>query len=80
MESLVEDILIAVEKNGYDADEIFRQATLLARTKYYEDYFEALQKDDEEGAVRSAELLNSRTSPQFKFNERKTGTQTYRLI
>ena len=78
MESLVEDILIAVEKNGYDADEIFRQALSSVRTKYYEDYFEALQKDDEKDAIRAAELLNRvRTSlPQFKNSMReRLGTQ-----
>lgn len=82
MESLVGDILIAVEKNGYNPDEIFRQGLSQVRTKYYEDYFEALQKDDEEAAIAAVENLHRirTTLPAFERSMRdRLGTQDVSL-
>ncbi len=78
IEGLVGDILIAVEKNGYDPDEIFRQGLSQVRTKYYEDYFEALQKDDEGAAIAAVENLHRirTTLPAFERSMRdRLGTQ-----
>ena len=53
----VGDVLGAAEANGYDATEIYTRAVAMTRSKYYSDFFDALNSGDHKKTEQAAEAV-----------------------
>ena len=57
LDELVEEVLDAAEKNGYNRKTVFKQGLAATRTYYYGRFFEAINKEDQKSANDYAEFV-----------------------